>query len=318
MSGFSFKGILPHLLGFVIFAFILTRINVAETAKIILKANPFYLFLAAVLVLPMLFLEALRWQFILRQLRINYGFRDVFSMFASSLYLGTVTPARVGELVRVAFLKGEAVGRSFFSVFIDRVSDVLFLVMVGYIGMFFFATALEQQIFWFSIVIIGAVSSLAVVIIKRDFVRMVLRLVFSRIVPEKFRKDLKAAFYDFYRSFFLLLNLKSIAVVFVITAASWLIYYSQVFLLARALGISISFIHIATVVSVAGLLSSIPISISGIGTRDAAFVFFFGLLGIRSEFAVALSALVLVLTVLVAVVCFPFWLKRPVDVGFLK
>ncbi|MBI2142405.1 flippase-like domain-containing protein [Candidatus Woesearchaeota archaeon] len=311
-------GFLPHLIGLAVFAFIILRINLSETFRIIAGANIFYLLLAAVLVVPVLVLEALRWNFILRQLGIHYRFSESFQMFASSLFIGTVTPARVGEFVRVGFLKGERFGRAFFSVFADRVSDVLFLMLAGYVGMFFFARALEQQIFWFSIAIVGCASALAIVIIKRDFVRMVLRAVFTRVVPERLRTDVKAAFYDFYSSFLLLFNVKSAAAVFLITFASWLVYYSQVFLLAKALGIDMSFIHLATAMSIAGLLSVLPISISGIGTRDAAFVFFFGLLGIRSEFAVALSALVLAMMAVVAAVCFPFWLRKPVDSSFFE
>lgn len=311
-------GFLPHLVGLAVFAFILVRINLSETVAILSKANFVYLLLAVVLVAPVLLLEALRWNFILRRLGIRYSFRDAFSMFASSLYIGTVTPARVGEFVRVGFMRKERFGTAFFSVFADRVSDVLFLVLAGYFGMFFFAKALEQQIFWFSAAFAGALALLAIIVIKKDFVRMVLRAVFVKIVPERLRTDVKAAFYDFYSSFLLLLNVKSAAAIFLITFVSWLVYYSQVFLLAKALGIDISFIHLATAMSIAGLLSVLPISISGIGTRDAAFVFFFGLLGIRSEFAVALSALVLAMMVVVAAVCFPFWMKRPVDLSLFK
>ncbi len=311
-------GFLSHLVGLAVFAFILMSINLSETVRIIGNANLLYLLLAVVLVVPVLLLESLRWNFILHRLGIRYSFSESFQMFASSLYIGTVTPARVGEFVRVGFLKGHSFGRAFFSVFADRVSDVLFLILAGYLGMFFFARALEQQIFWFSAAIIGSILLLAVMVFKRDFVRMVLRAVFTRVVPERLRRDVKEAFYDFYSSFLLLFNVKSVAVIFLITFASWLVYYSQVFLLAKALGIDISFIHIATALSIAGLLSVLPISISGIGTRDAAFVFFFGLLGISSEFSVALSALVLVLMVVVAAVCFPFWLRRPVNMDFFR
>lgn len=311
-------GFLPHLIGLAVFAFILVRINLSETVAILSKANVAYLLLAVVFVAPVLLLEALRWNFILRRLGISYGFGEAFSMFASSLYIGTITPARVGEFVRVGFLKGHSFGRAFFSVFADRVSDMLFLMLAGYFGMFFFARALEQQIFWFSAAIIGSILLLAVMVVKRDFVRMVLRAVFTRVVPERLRTDVKAAFYDFYSGFLLIFNVKSAASIFLITLASWLVYYSQVFLLAKALSIDISFIHLATAMSIAGLLSVLPISISGIGTRDAAFVFFFSLLGIRSEFAVALSVLVLAMMVVVAAVCFPFWLRKPVNMEFFR
>lgn len=310
------RGLLTHLVGVVIFIFILTRINISDAARIILNANLFFFLLSVALLIPMLLLEGLRWHYILRRLGIMYGFRSSFTMFASSLFIGSVTPARIGEFVRVTFIREHGFGKSFFSVFIDRVADVLFLTGAGYIGMFFFAVALEQQIFWLSIAILVLVAFVAVMLVRRDFVRTVLRLVFHRIVPERMKTDLKTAFYEFYRSFLSMLDPWPVFVVFSLTFLSWMVYYAMVYFLALSLGLKISFIHLATIVSIASLLSVLPLSISGIGTRDAALVFFFSLIGIRSEFAIALSALILVNMVLSSVICFPFWLRKPARLSF--
>lgn len=312
------KGILLYLVGFAVFFYLLTRINIGETVRIIIDSNKLFILLAAILVLVIPFLEALRWRFIMRQLDFDYSFRDVFSMLASSLYIGFVTPARLGEFARVSFFRGRSLGASFFSVFMDRFSDLIFIAGVGYIGMFFFVSALGQQIFWVSVAIIGSFLFAAIAVLRRDFVRLFLSFVFHRIIPEKFKPELKTIFYDFYRSFFRLLNFRSVLVILALTILSWLLYYAAVYLLALAIGINISFIHMATVVSVASFLSILPISISGIGTRDAAFVFFFGLLSLKSEFAIALSTLVLILMVLVAVCCFPFYLMKPVNFLFFQ
>ncbi len=312
------KKLVGYAIGLAVFAFILSRIDISRTAKIILAANPLLVLLASVMVIPMILLESLRWHYILKQLKMDYPFRESFMMFASSLYIGFVTPARVGEFVRVAFLRGHSLGKSFFSVFIDRLADVLFLFGVGYLGMFYFASALGQQIFWLSAAVVGGLLLLVVAFLKKDLVKVVLKLVFGKIVPEKFKAQIKSAFIDFYSAFWQLLSFKSAIIVFGITLLSWIVYYTQVYLLAMALGIEISYFNLATVVSVAGILSLLPISISGIGTRDAAFVFFFALLGIASEFAVALSALVLFLMVLVALACFPFYLKKPANLNFFE
>ncbi len=312
------RGFITHLIGIVIFLYILTRINISDTFGIILAANPVYFAIAVLLIIPMLLLEAFRWHFILRQLGISYPFYESFSMFASSLFIGSVTPARVGEFVRVGFMKGHSIGKSFFSVFIDRIADVSFLLGAGYLGMFFFAVELGQQIFWLSIALVGFIVLGTVMIVRQDIVKFVLKFAFSRIVPDKFKPELKAAFYDFYRSLFTLLSLKSVSVVLFLTLLSWIVYYVMVFSLSKSLGIDVSFIYLATAVSIAGLLSIIPISISGIGTRDAALVFFFANIGIRSEFAIALSAMILVLMVLSALICFPFWLKKPANLSFSK
>ena len=312
------KKLIPYLFGVAILLFILSRINIVETFKIIVGANLFYV-LGAVLLIPCtIALESLRWHYMLRKLGITYPFPEVFTMYCSSVYLGTITPARVGEFVRVSFLKGENIGKSFFTVFLDRASDVLFLIGAGYLGMFLFASFLTEQIFWLSIVFVAGVLLVAFAMLRKDFVKFGLSLVFHRIVPQKFKADVKTSFYDFYLSFFVFIKPQPVIVCFFLTLASWFVYYLNVFLLSKALGISISFFQLATIISIASLLSILPISISGIGTRDAAFVFFFVLLGIKSEFAIALSTLVLLMMLVTALFCFPFWLRKPVNLSFIK
>lgn len=56
-----------------------------------------------------------------------------------------------------------------------------------------------------------------------------------------------------------------------------------------ALDLSPEFLGVFVAVPVAGLISLIPVSIGGLGTREGAFVVFFGALGIAAEDAVAAS-----------------------------
>jgi uncharacterized membrane protein YbhN (UPF0104 family) len=60
------------------------------------------------------------------------------------------------------------------------------------------------------------------------------------------------------------------------------------------------------------LVELIPISVSGIGTRDAAVVFFFSVLGIGSAEAVSFSLIYLIFgTYFNALVGFIAWLANP-------
>ena len=60
----------------------------------------------------------------------------------------------------------------------------------------------------------------------------------------------------------------------------------------------------------------IPISVSGLGTRDAAVIYFFSLVGVSSAAAVSFSIGYLIVgTYLTAVVGFFIWLRHPVEVG---
>ncbi len=87
-------------------------------------------------------------------------------MYNASIYIGLFTPGRVGEASRVFYLKKEhSVGKSFVSIILDRLADIVFLLLFGYFSMFLFLDILKQEVLLFG-VIISAVLLLAVLALK--------------------------------------------------------------------------------------------------------------------------------------------------------
>lgn len=70
-----------------------------------------------------------------------------------------------------------------------------------------------------------------------------------------------------------------------------LLGFLAVYVLAKGLSISLSFLSILIFLPLIIIISLIPISISGIGLREGAFVFLLRLVGVSSDMAVALSLL---------------------------
>jgi uncharacterized protein (TIRG00374 family) len=66
-------------------------------------------------------------------------------------------------------------------------------------------------------------------------------------------------------------------------------YVLQIYALARSLGISISFLYLSMSFSVAALISLLPISIGGLGTREAALILLLGRVSLTAETVVVLS-----------------------------
>jgi uncharacterized membrane protein YbhN (UPF0104 family) len=80
----------------------------------------------------------------------------------------------------------------------------------------------------------------------------------------------------------------------------------------RVLEIDVSFGYVALMMPMVTLVEIVPISISGIGTREAAVIFFFAAVGIGSAQAVAFSIMYLMAgTYLTALVGFLAWLANP-------
>ena len=60
---------------------------------------------------------------------IKYSLKDSFLMYCSGLYLGVVTPGRMGEIAKALYLKkdGYSMGKSLVGAVLDRLADFIFL-----------------------------------------------------------------------------------------------------------------------------------------------------------------------------------------------
>ena len=82
----------------------------------------------------------------------------------------------------------------------------------------------------------------------------------------------------------------------VISLASQLINVVVYFLLLKSIGIDISIVTIAWIRSLVVLVTMIPISISGMGLREASFIVFLSSFGVSDSSAFAYSVLVFAVT----------------------
>ena len=310
------KNIILKLIGIILFMFILTKIDLKSFFNLLRDINLYYFISAALLLFPMLFIKAYRWNYLKKTQDINYKLSDSILMYGSGIYIGLLTPGRIGDFIKVLYLKndGNSVGKSFVSVFIDRIADLLFLIMFGYIGMFFFIHLFRKQVYILSFIFIILLSIVIFGVTKKEFTKKVLRKVFWFFIPSKYKEKIKINFNDFYNDL-KILNRKKLLIVFLLTISMWLVYFIQIFFLAEALNISIPFIYLSICVCIAGLINLIPISILGIGTRDITLILLFSFLGISSESAVAISMLILLMGVLMALIGLVCWFKKPIKLS---
>jgi uncharacterized protein (TIRG00374 family) len=76
-----------------------------------------------------------------------------------------------------------------------------------------------------------------------------------------------------------------------LTALAYTVFFAQAWLLGQALVLDIDIAYLAMCLSVAGAITLLPISFSGLGTRDAILIVLFAPLGLLAEQAVAFSTL---------------------------
>lgn len=299
------------LIGLIIIIFILGNIDLVKIKEVFLNSNKYYLIFGLSLTILVAFVKSLRWNYIKKIQGIKYSIIDSFIMYCVGISAGIITPGNLGELSKTFYLKsdGRSYGKSIFSVIIDRMFDVVFLLIFGTIGVLFFFAFFEREIPYIASFAV-AVLTLTYLFLKTDLLKIIFSKIFNFIIPVKYQKSWQLNLRDFVVD---LKNLKTKHYLFalIITLLSWLLYYFQMFIFAKAIEINISFLYLAISVTASGIITMVPISYSGIGTRDLTLISLFSLVFISKESAVAFSSLVLLTYVIMAVFGFFCWLKKP-------
>ena len=92
------------------------------------------LLVALALTIPFLYLKVLRWMYILRHGGSDASFGEAAVSLMGGMGFALITPARVGEVARVAYLRDPRKLRLASLVMLDKFFDVLVLVLLSSVG----------------------------------------------------------------------------------------------------------------------------------------------------------------------------------------
>lgn len=277
-----------RLIGILLFIFILMKINFGDVWASLAEADALLLLLICALNLAVVAFRALRWIKLLEIQGIEFNFPGSFWAYSRSLYLGNVTPGRVGELSRVHYLMkyvdtNSAVATS--SVIFDRVLDTYFILIMGMIGLM--ASNVWVQYEWIKYVFLVCMLLIPVFLFVPNF-----SLSFIKILPNfwEMRTRAKNWLENFFKAIKCFLTKKITPSVF-ITAIIYLIFFLQCILIAFAIDLKIDLFYLVLCVVIFSALSVLPISFSNMGTREYSLIFMFQYVSLSPELAVSYSLL---------------------------
>jgi glycosyltransferase 2 family protein len=302
-----------YLLGLILFAIIILKMNPGKFWQGIENIKISWIIFASLAIFPVILTKVWCWGYILRTQGIRYNFKDAFLMYHSGIYLGILTPGRIGEAAKVFYLKrdGYSFGKSLVSIILDRLTDLIFLLGFVFFGsLFFFAIYRKEIMVFFGGLVV--ISFLMALFMRRGVIKWILKKVFNFFVPKNKQGLWKINFYDFINDL-KIYNLKNYVVIMLITTLSWFAYFFQMYLLAQGVGINVPIVYFSIAITITGLLTIIPLSIAGIGTRDAALIFLLSPFLILKERIIVFSSLILsmsLLTALMGFFCFLFLYRK--------
>jgi uncharacterized protein (TIRG00374 family) len=285
------------VIGIVILIYILYTIDIPKVVSIVKSVNVFYIILA-ISINPVVFLLLTeRWRRIVQPMGVKLKYTKYLKLRLRGVFLGNISPGKIGDFYRAKDLSEETdleIARSLSSVIIDRILDICALIVLNIFGMFILVTYFEITTFWiesliFSVIIIAGL----LLIIRKNLMKKLLRPLYKLLVPKSAKRNMALHFNQFYGGLSEL-KLSIYLIGFLISVIIWGLTFIGIYLLALALDINVSLIFIIAMAPIAAFISALPISVGGLGTREAVYVFFLTSINIGTEYAVALSLLVFI------------------------
>ena len=292
----AIRAILVLSITIAIFYAIFTKIDFYSVADILLHANLFYLFIALLLLFAIILITAKRWQTILETMGYNFQYKECFNLIMAAFPLTSITPSKSGDVIKAYYLKDKIpASKTVGSVITERMFDVLTLVLFSLIGMMF---CKKYELAGVAFAILVCIIAIFLLMragfdfrlpIKSSWNEKIQNLILS---TKLLTKDNKKAF--------LFILLYSILI--------WFISIVQTVMFFYALGINVPLLFTIANIPIAIFIGFIPVTLGGMGTRDAAIIILFS--------AYATSSQLLGVGILFSF--FRYWLVSLIGIPFMR
>ncbi len=290
----NIKSIILLLITFLIFFIIFTKIDLSKTIGILTKTN-LLLFILAILIsiIANIFICAHRWFLVVKELS-NISFKEIIFVRTGCIPLCTILPARSGELLKAVYLKKNKkirfrIGTS--SLLFNGLVDIIALVIIFFVGIVL-AHIYSPNLFTKSIFILF-IPILIYIFWKINPTRKIILKLLKKN-DNKFHDIVQGVMISFEQ-----ISLKK-TFMLVIYAIFFNLFFVSIYkILFLSLNVSVPFTNILVFMPLILLISQIPITVSGFGTRETAIIILF------SNFANAETLLSIGLLVSFVIYIFP-------------
>lgn len=284
---------LIYLLTIGIFFVLFRKIDLKLVICTLKEISLIHLFAAALLTLSFPVLSALRWQIILRTSGNEISFSRCLLIIVGIWPISAISPSKIGDLLKIY-----SVRKSFDaltvagSIILERTFDIISLAAFGLFGGIFFH---NMHIIFISLIVVFGV--IAVFFLVRINIPFPGRKKVQEKINQLFLSVNKISKNTFVLSLILLLTL-----------VNWFASILQTKILFDGVGANVSLGFISAALPIAIFIGLLPITIAGMGTRDAAMISLF------APFATSHT----ILAVALLYSFFGYWLLSIIGIPFIK
>jgi len=307
---------LLRYLGFLLLVVLVVVAGPGKMLRVALEARPSWLLVAFVLNVPQLGLKAFRWFLLVRWQGLRLSYPRALLAYFSCLLVGFLTPGRIGEVTKAFTLKyesGTSLSYALSSVVLDRMFDMYLLLSLGSLGIVRFALV-GTVLSWPTFIALCVLLCIPLLFLHQRLTRWAgawaIRLPVLRS-RAAFLNEKVNQFADGLA----VLRPGRILLAIGLTACAYAIFFLQCLCCAWALNFTLPVTDLVLLMAATNFLSFIPITVSGLGTREACLTFFLARVAPPQPQAVAVTfglTLFLVLFVGGGLIGFVCWQWAPI------
>ena len=277
--------------GLFILARLLRQVHLETVLELLRGLHTGWLLGAVVITVPFFLVKSWRWRAILRGLGIEIPSRMALQMYGAGLFVGQITPGQLGEIIRAHFLwrRGYDGVLAAGSVVVDRALDLALLVGVALPGAVL-VLGRGQGLLMYAVVV--GVAAALFVLRPVQWWRVLSNWLHSFPSVERAAMRIDELLVTLGRAFRTPTTIWAVALASVLALALNILRF---YLLLLALGLTLPAGGFIFGVALANLVGLLPITVAGVGTRDAVLLLVFEQAGRPGEGAIAFSLLILLL-----------------------
>lgn len=269
--------------------FLISRVGKTTLLETLHKADPILLFAAFFLYLGTYALACYRWEMLLRGADVHIARKRIISSYASGLFFSLFTPSSIGgdfarsvDLTRHTNKPKEIIA----SVFLDRLSGYIGLIILVAVALpFGLSLHLDKSIY----ITVGVLTVLLIAMLAAVFNGFLYRKT-KELLNAPFESKIKEVLLGLHHEVFVFRGKPGIIVKNILCSIVLQgIQFVATYIIARSLGIEIKSVYFFIFVPVISAITMLPISIGGLGVRDAATIMLFSKVGVTKDMAFAMS-----------------------------
>ncbi|MBF0217550.1 MAG: flippase-like domain-containing protein [Candidatus Omnitrophica bacterium] len=275
--------------GIFIFAALIWKVDINKILGALWAADLGYLYFLPFLVIAGIFLQTLKWYSLLMIQGFDSSFQRIFEITWAGNFFAAVTPGKLGNLVKIGYLKrytGRSLAECSTGIFTEKVIDTLIILLFALAGSLMSIRSAPALFFY----LLASILALAVLIFyfydrKRTGGKLVALASAFPFLKDRL-PDIERATASFFSD---LPKKREMLLPFAIGICSWTFIYTQFYLVGLCVGIHLDYRYFLFLLPLGTVSAALPISVNGIGTREAVLVMLFSLYGIPAEKVVVMS-----------------------------